>query len=162
MSDLPSPEICQRILALWVVLGEPDWTENDRHRLINLLIQHGQSVSDLPQIFHAAGVIPAPSRPKDGLYERLWRFFCHLNVDNEPTRLEARKKLDALLNEHNLEWNGPNGFTAILIAYWADSNNIASALQHRRRRRATNWNSTRSILCWCCSKTIRSCRRGIG
>jgi hypothetical protein len=46
MSGLPSPEICQRILALWVVLGEPDWTETDRLRLINLLTQYGQSVSD--------------------------------------------------------------------------------------------------------------------
>jgi hypothetical protein len=127
MSGLPSPEICQRILALWVVLGEPDWTETDRLRLINLLTQHGQSISDLPRIFHAAGVIAAPSRPKgDKLCERIWRFFCHLNVDNEPTRLEARKKLDALLQKHNLRWNGPNGFTAILVVYWADNNNISA------------------------------------
>jgi hypothetical protein len=126
MSRLP-PEICQRILALWVVLGEPDWTETDRLRLINLLTQRGQSISDLPRIFHAAGVITAPSRPKgDKHYERIWRLFCHLNVDNEPTRLEARKKLDALLQKHNLGWNGPNGFTAILVVYWADNNNISA------------------------------------
>jgi hypothetical protein len=128
MSDLPSPETCQRILALWVVPGEPDWSETDRLRLINLLTEHGQSISDLPRIFYAAGVIAAPSRPKgDKLYERIWRFFCHLNVENEPTRLEARKKLDALLSKHNLEWNGPNGFTAILVVYWADNNNVGPA-----------------------------------
>jgi hypothetical protein len=123
--NLPTFEICRRILALWVVMGEPDWTGNDRLRLINLLTQQGQSVSCLPRIFHEAGVIAAPSRPKDKLYERLWKYFCHLNYDNEPTRLEARKKLDALLNKHNLQWNGPNGFTAILVTYWADSNNIS-------------------------------------
>ena len=126
MSGLPSPKICQRILALWVVLGEPDWSETDRVRLINLLTQHEQSFNDLPAIFHAAGMIAAPLRQKDKLYERLWRFFGHLNFDNEPTRLETRKKLDALLNKHNLEWNGPNGFTAILVAYWARNNNIST------------------------------------
>jgi hypothetical protein len=126
MSGLPSPEICQRILALWIVLGEPDWTETDRLRLINLLTQHGQSVSDLPRIFHAAGVIAAPSRPKDKLYERIWRLFCHLNVDDKPIREEARKKLDEFLNNHKLEWNGANGFTAILVVYWADNNNISA------------------------------------
>src|SRR5262249_9463048 len=126
MSGLPSPEICQRTLSVWVGLGEPDWTETDRLRLINLLTQHGQAISDLPRIFHAAGVVAAPSRTKgDKLYERVWRFFCHLNVDNEPPRLEARKKLDTLLNKHHLEWNGPNGFTAILVVYWVDNNNIS-------------------------------------
>src|SRR5262249_62212807 len=90
MSGLPSPEICQRILALWVVLGEPDWTETDRLRLINLLTEHGQAISDLPRIFHAAGVAAAPSRSKgDKLYELVWRFFCRLQVGNEPTRAQA-------------------------------------------------------------------------
>jgi hypothetical protein len=99
-----------------------------KRRLYTAHTQHGQSISDLPRILHAAGVIAAPSRPKgDKLYERIWRFFCHLNVDNEPTRLEARKKLDALLKKHNLEWNGANGFTAILVVYWADNNNISAA-----------------------------------
>jgi hypothetical protein len=126
--NLPPPEVCQRILALWVVLGESDSAEHDRLRLVNLLTQHGQSISDLPRIFHAAGVIAAPSRPRDKLYERMWRFFCHLNVDNGPTRLEARKKLDALLKKHSLTWNGPSGFTAILVSYWADNNSISAAI----------------------------------
>jgi hypothetical protein len=127
MSGLPPPKICQRILAPWVVFGEPDWTENDRLRLLNLLSQHGQSVSDLPRIFHATGVTAAPSRPKgDRLYERIWRFFCHLNVDDKPIREGARKKLDELLKKQNLDWNGANGFTAILVVYWADNNNISA------------------------------------
>ena len=107
-------------------VSEPDWTETDRLRLLNLLTQHKQSINDLPAIFHAAGVIAAPSRPNDKVYKRIWKFFCHLNYDNEPTRLEARKKLDALLKKHGLEWNSPNGFTAIVVAYWADSNNAST------------------------------------
>ena len=123
---LPPPEICQRILALWVVLGEPDWTENDRLRLINVLTQHGQSVSDLPRIFMPQASPTLRRDLKTRLYERIWKLFCHLNYDNEPTRVEARKKLDALLQKHNLEWNGSNGFTAILVVYWADNNNISA------------------------------------
>ena len=32
------------------------------------------------------------------------------------------KKLGECLTKHNLSWNGPNGFTAVLLSYWADHN----------------------------------------
>jgi hypothetical protein len=118
--NLPPPEICQRMLALWILIGAPDWKEEDRVRLLQLLAKHGQTANDLPAIFRAAGVAAAPSLSKDK--ERIWRLFGQLNSDNEPTRTTARKKLDLLLDKKGLTWNGPNGFTAILVAYWADNN----------------------------------------
>src|SRR5271166_98665 len=122
--DLPPPEICQRILALWILLGAPNWKEDDRVRLFELLGEHGQTINDLPPILQAAGVIAAPSKPKDKLYERMWRLFGQLNSDNESIRTAARKKLDTLLGHQNLIWIGPNSLTAILVAYWVDNNEL--------------------------------------
>ena len=39
----------------------------------------------------------------------------------------AREKLDAFLVKQKLGWNGPDGFTAILISYWADHNTTSAA-----------------------------------
>jgi Protein of unknown function (DUF3631) len=123
---LPPPEVCQQIFASWVLLGAPDWTEADRIRLFGLLAKHSLSINDLPQVFLSVGVAAAPSRPKDKIYERLWRLFGQLAADNDSIRTTAREKLNAFLSKHKLGWNGPNGFTAILLSYWADHNNIAS------------------------------------
>jgi hypothetical protein len=126
---LPPPEVCQQIFASWVLLGAPDWTEADRIRLFGLLAKHGLSINDLPQTFLAVNVTAAPSRPKDKIYERLWRLFGQLAADNDSIRTTAREKLDAFLVKQKLSWNGPNGFTAILLSYWADhhNNNTTSA-----------------------------------
>jgi hypothetical protein len=70
----------------------------------------------------AAGVAAAPFRTNNKDYERIWRLFGQLNSDNEPTRMTARKKLDSFLDKKGLTWNGSNGLTAILVAYWADNN----------------------------------------
>jgi Protein of unknown function (DUF3631) len=123
---LPPPEVCQQIFASWVLLGAPDWTEADRIRLFGLLAKHSLSINDLPQVFLSVGVAAAPSRPKDKIYERFWRLFGQLAADNDSIRTTAREKLNAFLSKHKLGWNGPNGFTAILVSYWADHNNIAS------------------------------------
>ena len=117
---LPPPEVCQQVFAAWVLLGAPDWTEADRLRLFGLLAQHGLTINDLPQIFLAVNVTVAPSRPKDKIYERLWRLFGQLGSDNETIRTTARKKLDEFLVKQKLTWSGPNGLTTILLSYWAD------------------------------------------
>jgi hypothetical protein len=114
---LPPPEVCQQIFASWVLLGAPDWTEADRIRLFGLLAKHSLSINDLPQVFLSVGVAAAPSRPKDKIYERLWRLFGQLAADNDSIRTTAREKLNAFLSKHKLGWNGPNGFTAILLSY---------------------------------------------
>ena len=124
---LPPPEVCQQIFASWVLLGAPDWTDADRSKLFSLLAKNSLSINDLPQIFRSVGVPAAPSRPKDKIYERLWRLFGQLAADNDSIRTTAREKLNAFLSKHKLGWNAPNGFTAILLSYWADRNNIASA-----------------------------------
>jgi hypothetical protein len=126
VDDSTAPEVCQQIFASWVLLGAPDWTEADRIRLFGLLAKHSLSINDLPQVFLSVGVAAAPSRPKDKIYERLWRLFGQLAVDNDSIRTTAREKLNAFLSKHKLGWNGPNGFAAILLSYWADHNNIAS------------------------------------
>ena len=109
---LPPPEVHQQIFASWVLLGAPDWTEADRIRLFGLLAKHGLSINDLPQAFLAVNVTAAPSRPKDKIYERLWRLFGQLGSDNQTIRTTAREKLDAFLVKQKLSWNGLNGFTA--------------------------------------------------
>ena len=119
---LPPPEVCQQIFAAWVLLGAPDWTEADRTRLLDLLAKHSLSINDLPQIFLAVNVAAAPSRPNDKVYERCWRLFGQLFAAEDPVRTTARKKLGECLTKHNLSWNGPNGFTAVLLSYWADHN----------------------------------------
>ena len=124
---LPPPEVYQQIFASWVLFGAPDWTEADRIRLFGLLAKHGLSINDLPQTFLAVNVTAAPSRPKDKIYERLWRLFGQLGSDNQTIRTTAREKLDAFLVKQKLSWNGPNGFTAILLSYWADHNTTTSA-----------------------------------
>ena len=125
MNLLPA-EICQRVLALWTLIGAPDWEEEDRIRLLELLAKHGQTANDLPAIFNAAGVAAAPFRTNNKDYERIWRLFGQLNSDNEPTRTTARKKLDSFLDKKGLTWNGSNGLTAILVAYWANNNSSAT------------------------------------
>ena len=129
---LPPPEVCQQIFASWVLLGAPDWTEADRIRLFGLLAKHSLSINDLPQVFLSVGVAAAPSRPKDKIYERLWRLFGQLAADNDSIRTTAREKLNAFLSKHKLGWNGPNCFTAILVSYWAD-HNTSPALRRRNR-----------------------------
>ena len=113
---LPPQEVYQQIFASWVLFGAPDWTEADRIRLFGLLAKHGLSINDLPQTFLAVKVTAAPSRPKDKIYERLWRLFGQLSSDNQTIRTTAREKLDAFLVKQKLSWNGPNGFTAILLS----------------------------------------------
>jgi len=117
----------QQIYASWVLLGAHDWTEADRDKLFGLLAKHSLSLMDLPQTFLAVGVAAAPSRPKDKIYERLWRMFGQFASDNSNVRTTTRKKLDAFLAKHDLSWAGPNGFTAILLSYWADHNTPSSA-----------------------------------
>ncbi len=124
---LPPPEICQQIFASWVLFGALDWTEADRIRLFGLLAKHGLSINDLPQTFLAVRVTAAPSRPRDKIYERIWRLFGQLSSDNQNIRTTAREKLDAFLVKQKISWNGPNGFTAILLSYWADHNTTTSA-----------------------------------
>jgi hypothetical protein len=124
---LPPPEIYQQIFAYWVLFGAPDWAEADRVRLFGLLANHGLSLNDLPPIFLANHVTAAPSQPKDKIYERLWRLFGQLASDNQTIRTTAREKLDELLAKQRLSWNGPNGFTTILVSYWADHNTTTSA-----------------------------------
>jgi hypothetical protein len=97
-------------------MGAPDWTEADRVRLSDLLTKHGLALIDLPEVFLAADVTAAPSRPKDKTYERLWKLFGQLSSDKPTIRTTARDKLDALLAKQKLSWAE---FTAILIAYWA-------------------------------------------
>jgi len=126
---LPPPEVCQQIFASWVLFGAPDWTEADRSRLFGLLARNGLSIIDLPQTFIAVNVTAAPSRPKDKIYERLWRLFGQLGSDNQTIRTTAREKLDAFLNKQKLSWNGANGFTAILLSYWADYNTTPTPQQ---------------------------------
>ena len=104
---LPPPEVYQQIFASWVLFGAPDWTEADRIRLFGLLAKHGLSINDLPQTFRAVNVTAAPSRPKDKIYERLWRLFGQLGSDNQTIRTTAREKLDAFLVKQKLSWNRP-------------------------------------------------------
>src|SRR6476620_5447690 len=70
------------------------------------------------EIRRAKGIASRDSRPKDKIYERLWRLFGQLGSDNQTIRTTAREKLDAFLVKQKLSWNGPNGFTAILLSYW--------------------------------------------
>jgi hypothetical protein len=116
---IPPPEICRRIYAAWVLMGAPDWAEADRVKLFDLLAKHGLSMIDLPEIFLAADVAAAPSRPRDKIYERLWRMFGQLGSDKPTIRATARDKLDALLAKQKLDWTE---FTTILIAYWGCHN----------------------------------------
>jgi hypothetical protein len=120
-------EVHQQIYAAWVLLGASDRTEADRDKLFGLLAKHGLSIVDLPQTFLAVGVTAAPAKPKDKTYERLWRMFGQLASDNANIRTTTRKKLDALLAKHDIGWAGPNGFTSILLAYWAASGAPADA-----------------------------------
>jgi Protein of unknown function (DUF3631) len=112
-------EVHQQIFASWILLGASDWTEADRDKLFGLLARHNLSIIDLPRTFLAVGVAAAQPRPGDKTYERLWRMFGQLASDNANIRTTARKKLDALLAKHGIGWAGPNGFTSILLAYWA-------------------------------------------
>src|SRR5262245_47623178 len=121
---LPPPEVHAQIFALWVLFGASDWMEADRVRLFDLLVRHGLSINDLPQTFLAAKVTRAPSRPKDKIYERLWRLFGQLGSDNQTICTTAREKLDALLVKQRLGWDD---FTAILLSYWTDYNTTNSA-----------------------------------
>ena len=89
---LPPPEVCQQIFASWVLLGAPDWTEADRIRLFGLLAKHSLSINDLPQVFLSVGVAAAPSRPKDKIYERLWRLFGQLGCRQSTPSARLRGK----------------------------------------------------------------------
>ena len=107
---LPPPEVCQQIFASWVLLGAPDWTEADRIRLFGLLAKHGLSINDLPQIFLAVNVAAAPSRPKDKIYERLWRLFGQLGCRQQTIRTTAREKLNAFLSQAKTRLERPERF----------------------------------------------------
>jgi hypothetical protein len=64
----PPPKVCRRIEQLHAVIGSPaaNEAENAREKLLNLLIKHGCSWNDLPEILASArGTARAASRNTD-------------------------------------------------------------------------------------------------
>jgi hypothetical protein len=137
---MPSPEVCEQIRARFVSLGLPDWNEADRDRLLKLLAEHDLSWSSLPEVFAAAGVnATAPLPDLLARYHFSWgdmpKVFSDASAPQSPKRLRpfrqlaqlfglvgsvnineatsARKKLDAFLVKHKLNWGE---FTMILAA----------------------------------------------
>jgi hypothetical protein len=131
--SLPTPEVCQIVYALHQLLGQPQWREDDRKRLLQLLSENGLTWNDLPEILAAVNTSTGTSPPellvrhglswadmpmvfaainstaektprKFTVFQRLYRFFGTFGNVNEHEATAARKKLDALLLEHTLTW----------------------------------------------------------
>jgi hypothetical protein len=124
MSDLPSPEICQRLIALHAQLGESDGADllDD---LLKLLTENGLSWSDWPELFALHGL--SSSQP-----ERLRRWIrgVHELVGRASTPNERRKARNGLIKrlaEEGLDWS--KDLPGILAATWRASNstNTSSA-----------------------------------
>jgi hypothetical protein len=114
--NLPTPEICQRLIALHRDLGQSNETLEP---LLKVLAENGLSWSDLPELFFVCG-IASSSHPKrlrrsvNGMHELIGR------ASTLGERRRARDKLIKRLAEEGLNWRGD--LPGLLAAEWRERN----------------------------------------
>src|SRR6516225_1126989 len=115
--NVPSHEICQRLIKLHCDLGQSNGADC-LDPLLNVLAQNGLSWSDLPQLFFVCGM--TSSQPKrlrrsvNGLHELIGR------ASTVGERRRARDKLIKRLAEEGLDWT--IHLPGMLAAEWRDRN----------------------------------------
>jgi hypothetical protein len=130
--NLPSPEVCQQLIALHVLLGSqlPDeQRETFRTQLLELLAAHGLKWSDWPEFFAAQNVSPSQTLPP--VDSPKWKRHClkicqfHASIGSSHKDAAAwYKKLLAEIAKQKFAWS--TDLPAILAAYWIHHNSTVA------------------------------------
>jgi hypothetical protein len=127
--NLPSPEVCQQLLAFHVLLGysQPTDEARDGHRkeLLDLMAAHGLKWSDWPAFFEAQNIVP--SQPLPPVDSPKWQKHCekarqlHSAMGSaDKDAAVAHKKLIAEVAKQKFIWS--SDLPAILAAHWIHHN----------------------------------------
>jgi hypothetical protein len=131
--NLLQPEICQQIIALHVLLGSPNVTDEKRderrRELLGLLTDHGLKWTDWPEFFASRNVQSAQSLPT--VDSKSWKTrcqkICQLHAamgSSERDGPVAYKKLIKEIAKQQFSWS--SDLPAILAADWVFKNPPAS------------------------------------
>jgi len=140
---VPPSNVCQFVFALHVFLGRPDWEEQTRAQLLQLLFENGLSWNDLPavladvntssatmplpelltqrglawidmpEVFKAINATAGKTPRKFAAFRKLNQSWGQFGNDNANIAAPARKAFDARLIKYKLDWTA---WTTILIA----------------------------------------------
>ena len=127
---LPPPEICQRILALHLLLGFPDGQDEKRLELLKLLGECGLGWNSLPEFFadmKVNTVTPLPVVDFNGWKKRCQKV-CQLHAaigSSANDGLVAHKKLIEWVAKQQFTWS--TDLPAILAADWIFRNPISAS-----------------------------------
>ena len=127
---LPPPEICQRILALHLLLGFPDGQDEKRLELLKLLGECGLGWNSLPEFFadmKVNTVTPLPVVNSNGWKKRCQKV-CQLHAaigSSANDGLVAHKKLIEWVAKQQFTWS--TDLPAILAADWIFRNPISAS-----------------------------------
>ena len=122
---LPTPETCQRISALHLLLGFADGKDEKRLELLKLLGECGLGWNSLPEFFADMKVSTAMPLPAAGSnnWEKLCQKICQLHAamgSTDKDGLVAHKKLIDQLAKQQFVW--ASDLPAILAADWIHQN----------------------------------------
>jgi hypothetical protein len=118
---LPSPEICQRILALHLLLGFADGKDEKRIELLELLSECGLGWNSLPEFFADMKVNTATPLPvvDSNSWKKRCQKVCQLHAamgSSDKDGLVAHRKLIEWLAKQQFTWS--SDLPAILAADW--------------------------------------------
>ena len=131
--DLPSPEVCQQLLAFHVLLGYSQPTDEGRDErrkeLLNLLAEHGLKWSDWPAFFAAQNIVPSQplppvDSPKWKHCEKARQLHSAMGSADKDAAV-AHKKLIAEVAKQKFIWS--SDLPAILAAHWIHHNPSATS-----------------------------------
>jgi hypothetical protein len=127
--NLPTPEVCQELRALHLLLGSSQLPEEQRdafrQQLLELLAVHGLKWSDWPEFFATQNIVP--SQPLPPVDSSKWKKHCEkarqLHAAMASTDKDgsvAYKKLIAEVAKQKFIWS--SDLPAILAAHWIHHN----------------------------------------
>ena len=127
---LPSPEICQRILALHVLLGFSDGKDEKRIELLKLLSECGLGWNSLPEFFADKKVNTETRLPvvDSNSWKKRCQKVCQLHAamgSSDRDGPVAHKKLIEWLTKQPFTWS--SDLPAILAADWIFRNPLSAS-----------------------------------
>jgi hypothetical protein len=126
---LPLPEVCQRILALHVLLGFSDGKDERRLELLQLLLDHGLNWNSLPEFFAAMKITTATPLP--GVDTKAWKKrcekLCHMYAAMGSSDNYGATAYKKFISERAKQQFNSIDIAAILAAYWIHHNPPSSS-----------------------------------
>jgi hypothetical protein len=127
--NLPSPEICQHILALYVLLC--DGNDERRLELLQFLLDHGWNWNSLPELFAAMKLTTATPLPAvdSGAWRKRCEKLCHMHAAMGSSDNYGATAYKKFISERAKQQFNSIDIPAILAADWIHRNPPSTASQ---------------------------------